>query len=240
MRISLNRRANKPVVAVLALAFIAVAAVYQLTAAQNFAEVQAAQAQAMQKAGAVREDGLAAANAASEYRQADKTIPEFPPSPPERLNETSAAAEIAAATPQATKALQAPEPAAAQPAGAQASEQKGLLSNQFTYVLAAAVIAIALLLNLFKVSFAPEVAYDAAIFKTLSSDTRMELLASLQERRKTLSELAAERDISLPGAKQHLELLEEAGLIRKNDEGRKWKYYELTPQGKTILAERYS
>ncbi|MFH1107130.1 MAG: winged helix-turn-helix domain-containing protein [Candidatus Micrarchaeota archaeon] len=125
-------------------------------------------------------------------------------------------------------------------AAAGAEEGRGLLSNPFFYYLAGAVVAIALLLNLFKVSFAPEMAYDSAIFKTLSSETRMELLASLQQRRKTLSELAAEREISLPGAKQHLELLEEAGLIRKIDEGRKWKYYELTPQGKTILAERYS
>ncbi|MBU1197147.1 helix-turn-helix domain-containing protein [Candidatus Micrarchaeota archaeon] len=113
----------------------------------------------------------------------------------------------------------------------------GLLTNHFFQYLVGVTILILLFLNLFRVGPSAE-AFPSDVFKMLSSETRVSMLHALHERRKTLSELAKERAISLPGAKQHLEQLEDAGLVRKMDEGRKWKYYELTDLGKRIISER--
>ncbi|HLC48001.1 MAG TPA: winged helix-turn-helix domain-containing protein [Candidatus Norongarragalinales archaeon] len=118
--------------------------------------------------------------------------------------------------------------------------EKGPLQEPALYYVAIGLLGLLLFLNIFKVSFQTSAVFDSDIFKALSSETRVEMLYALQERRKTLSELANEVDISLPGAKQHLSLLETKGLVRKMDEGRKWKYYELTDQGKSIIAERFA
>ena len=121
------------------------------------------------------------------------------------------------------------------------SSPNSLLSSPYVYYLVFVILALMLLLNVFRISFgSPAIAYEPSVFRTLSSETRVEMLTSLKERRKTLTQLAEETGISLPGAKQHLGILEEAGLIRKIDEGRKWKYYELTEEGRNILATKYS
>ncbi|MHB8634642.1 MAG: ArsR/SmtB family transcription factor [Thermoplasmatota archaeon] len=81
-----------------------------------------------------------------------------------------------------------------------------------------------------------KITLDAETFKALASATRLSVLRSLDERRKTLSELA--RDLSLNKATlhEHLTLLSGAGLVKKrDDEGRKWIYYELTWTGEKIL-----
>lgn len=116
--------------------------------------------------------------------------------------------------------------------------EKTLLQEPIYYYIAIAILSLMLLMNIFRVSFQSQAVFDSDIFKTLSSDTRVEMLYALQERRKTLSELAYEVKISLPGAKQHLEMLMTKGLVEKMDEGRKWKYYSLTSKGKSIIAER--
>lgn len=73
----------------------------------------------------------------------------------------------------------------------------------------------------------------------LSSETRVEILRSIADRRKTLSELSKEIGISKSSVKEHLEKLERAGLIRRVDEGRKWIYYEITPEGlKVVMPEK--
>ncbi len=63
----------------------------------------------------------------------------------------------------------------------------------------------------------------------------MEILKSIADRRKTLSELSKETGISKSSVKEHLEKLEKAGLIRRVDEGRKWIYYEITSEGLRIV-----
>jgi DNA-binding transcriptional ArsR family regulator len=60
-------------------------------------------------------------------------------------------------------------------------------------------------------------------------------LKSLDKRRKTLSELSKESGLSPPTVKEHLDCLRSAGLIKQKDEGHKWKYYELTLKGRSIL-----
>lgn len=69
----------------------------------------------------------------------------------------------------------------------------------------------------------------------LSAPRRIGMMKSLTERRKTLTELSKEANISLPTAKEHLEKLEKSGLVRKIDTGHKWKYYELTKKGRRIV-----
>ncbi len=84
-----------------------------------------------------------------------------------------------------------------------------------------------------------KVTIDRDSLLLLSSETRIEILKKLSERRKTLSELAKEIGISKSSVKEHLEKLEKAGLVRKLDEGRKWIYYEITPEGlKVVVPER--
>ena len=80
-----------------------------------------------------------------------------------------------------------------------------------------------------------KITLDKEVFKTLASGTRIEILKSLDRRRKTLSELSKELGMSVSTVKEHLDNLVRVGLIEQKDEGYKWKYYELTKKGKSIL-----
>ncbi|MFH0885352.1 MAG: winged helix-turn-helix domain-containing protein [Candidatus Micrarchaeota archaeon] len=83
-----------------------------------------------------------------------------------------------------------------------------------------------------------KIVLDRKSFEALAVDTRVKILKSLKERRKTLSEIAREQGMSVSGVKEHLETLEKVGLIEKMDDGHKWKYYELTKKGGDIVAPR--
>jgi DNA-binding transcriptional ArsR family regulator len=76
---------------------------------------------------------------------------------------------------------------------------------------------------------------DEKSFKALSADSRISILKNLGERRKTLTELSQKLNLGGSTIKEHCEILIQAGLIRQVDEGRKWKYYELTNTGKQII-----
>jgi len=80
-----------------------------------------------------------------------------------------------------------------------------------------------------------QIVLDRDAFRALSSETRVGMIKSLKERRKTLSELSEELKISASTASEHLDILEKYGLVKKIDEGRKWKYYELTDKGNKIM-----
>jgi len=75
-------------------------------------------------------------------------------------------------------------------------------------------------------------------FEALVSESRTSILKSLAERRKTLTELAAQFHLSPSTVKEHMQVLEKAGLVEMKDEGRKWKYYELTRKGMSIVQPR--
>lgn len=79
---------------------------------------------------------------------------------------------------------------------------------------------------------------DRKSFEALAVDSRVRILKSLKQRRKTLSELANEQKMSVSGVKEHLETLEKVGLIEKMDDGHKWKYYELTKKGNEIIGPK--
>lgn len=77
---------------------------------------------------------------------------------------------------------------------------------------------------------------DRKSFEALAADSRVRILKSLASRRKTLSELSQEIGLSNSTMKEHLDVLVSAGLAVQMDEGRKWKYYELTRKGKGIFV----
>lgn len=76
---------------------------------------------------------------------------------------------------------------------------------------------------------------DRKALFALASETRIEILKKLDERRTTLTELSESLDMSKTAVKEHLDKLVEAGLVERVDEGRKWIYYELTGKGRRIL-----
>jgi len=77
---------------------------------------------------------------------------------------------------------------------------------------------------------------DDRSFKALSADSRVNILKSLGERRRTLSELSTKLNLGNSTIKEHCDILIDAQLIKQIDEGRKWKYYELTSKGKQIVS----
>lgn len=73
------------------------------------------------------------------------------------------------------------------------------------------------------------------LFDVLSCDTRIDILKSLNSRKKTNSELAKELSLKASTIHHHLERLDETGLIKSIDSKNKWIYYELTPKGNALL-----
>ncbi|MBD3398614.1 ArsR family transcriptional regulator [Candidatus Micrarchaeota archaeon] len=76
---------------------------------------------------------------------------------------------------------------------------------------------------------------DRRSFEALAADSRVRVLKAISKRRKTLTELSKELGLSVSTTKEHLDVLVDAGLIIQKDEGRKWKYYELSRKGKGIV-----
>ncbi|MDP6670758.1 MAG: winged helix-turn-helix domain-containing protein [archaeon] len=81
-----------------------------------------------------------------------------------------------------------------------------------------------------------EITLSRTEFKALASDSRTGIIKLLNERNHTLSEISKKMELTAPTVKQHLSVLENAGLIQQIDEGRKWKYYCLTKKGSKILS----
>lgn len=59
-----------------------------------------------------------------------------------------------------------------------------------------------------------------AVFGALADPTRRAMLRDLAKHPRTIGELAAPFDISLAGASKHIQVLERAGLIRREIQGR--------------------
>lgn len=80
-----------------------------------------------------------------------------------------------------------------------------------------------------------ELPLDPELIDLLSSDTRREILGLLQDRRRTVTELAEDLDLQKATVHEHLKKLVAADLVDKQEDERLWVYYELAPQGKRIL-----
>ena len=79
---------------------------------------------------------------------------------------------------------------------------------------------------------------DRKTLKALSADTRLDILKSLGKRRKTPSELSKELNLATSTIAEHLDKLEEAGLIKKEETGHKWIYYNLTEKGTALVKPK--
>ncbi len=82
-----------------------------------------------------------------------------------------------------------------------------------------------------------EVALSANEFKALSSKTRVEIIKLLGARKHNLTEISNKLSMRLPTIKQHLGVLERAGLIEQIESARKWKYYSLTAKGNALVGK---
>ena len=80
-----------------------------------------------------------------------------------------------------------------------------------------------------------EFTIDKSTIDTLSSETRLQILSSLQKRRKTNAELAKELSLAPPTVLHHLEVLKQANLVAPAENEHKWIYYDLTPFGRALL-----
>ncbi|MBD3361967.1 metalloregulator ArsR/SmtB family transcription factor [Candidatus Woesearchaeota archaeon] len=80
-----------------------------------------------------------------------------------------------------------------------------------------------------------KITLDSSTFKALASGTRVKILKTLEKRNHTQSELSVVLDMSIPTIKDHLKEMEQAGLVKRKEEGRKWIYYSLTEKSKCIL-----
>jgi DNA-binding transcriptional ArsR family regulator len=80
-----------------------------------------------------------------------------------------------------------------------------------------------------------KIVLDEKSFKALSADSRVNILKNLTDRRRTLTELSQKLNLGGSTIKEHCTILVNADLIKQKDEGRKWKYYELTNKGRQII-----
>lgn len=76
---------------------------------------------------------------------------------------------------------------------------------------------------------------DMETFKALASDTRIDILKELAERKKTVTELAEVLNLSKSTTHEHLLRLTEADLVRKIESSNKWIYYTLTEKGFDLI-----
>jgi len=72
-------------------------------------------------------------------------------------------------------------------------------------------------------------------FEVLASETRLDILKTLNARRMTITELAGTLDLAKSTIHHHLQRLADAGLVAAGDDGHAWVYYALTPEGRALL-----
>lgn len=75
-----------------------------------------------------------------------------------------------------------------------------------------------------------------SLLKTITVDTRVEILKFLEKRQMTASELSRFLSKHVTTISEHLVLLKNSDLVERVERpGRKWIYYRLTRQGKKVL-----
>ncbi|MFA5103117.1 MAG: winged helix-turn-helix domain-containing protein [Candidatus Thermoplasmatota archaeon] len=81
-----------------------------------------------------------------------------------------------------------------------------------------------------------KITLDRETFKALASDTRLDILKTLDGRPMGLNEIAKVTNLNKATLHEHLTKLNEAGLIKRNErDGHKWVYYKLTWKGESLL-----
>lgn len=84
----------------------------------------------------------------------------------------------------------------------------------------------------------PEI-MDKQILKALSTDTRQEIIKLLAKRPYTASELSSILKKHVTTITEHLNVLENSGLINKKESSNKWVYYQLSNKGEKIFKPTY-
>jgi DNA-binding transcriptional ArsR family regulator len=81
-----------------------------------------------------------------------------------------------------------------------------------------------------------KITLDRETFKALASDTRLDILKTLDGKNMGLNEIAKVTNLNKATLHEHLTKLHEAGLIKRNErDGHKWVYYKLTWKGESLL-----
>lgn len=81
-----------------------------------------------------------------------------------------------------------------------------------------------------------KVTLDMSTFKALASDTRLDILKSLDGKKMSLKDMSVATKLNKATLHEHLAKLHEAGLVkRKERNGHKWVYYKLSWKGECLL-----
>jgi len=82
----------------------------------------------------------------------------------------------------------------------------------------------------------PKVSLDLNSFKALASDTRLNILRTLDGKKLSLNNIAQSTNLHKVTLHEHISRLTEAGFIKKIErEGHKWVYYKLSWKGESLL-----
>ncbi len=82
----------------------------------------------------------------------------------------------------------------------------------------------------------PKVTLDMNTFKALASDTRLDILRTLDGKKMSLNDISKATKLNKATLHEHLAKLNEVGLVKKKErEGHKWVYYKLTWKGEGLL-----
>ena len=81
-----------------------------------------------------------------------------------------------------------------------------------------------------------KITLDKETFKALASDTRLNILRTLDGKKLGLNEISKATNLNKATLHEHLSKLNQAGLVKKKErEGHKWVYYKLTWKGENLL-----
>ena len=81
-----------------------------------------------------------------------------------------------------------------------------------------------------------KVTLDREAFKALASDTRLDILRTLDGKKLGLNDISKATNLNKATLHEHLAKLNQAGLVKKKErEGHKWVYYKLTWKGESLL-----
>ena len=82
----------------------------------------------------------------------------------------------------------------------------------------------------------PKVTLDINAFKALASDTRLDILRSLDGKRLNLKDISGATNLHQVTVHEHLTKLIEVDLVKKIErEGHKWVYYKLSWKGASLM-----
>ena len=82
----------------------------------------------------------------------------------------------------------------------------------------------------------PKVTLNKDMFKALASDTRLDILRTIDGKKMGLKDISHATNLNKATLHEHLKKLYEADLVkRKEREGHKWVYYKLSWKGASLL-----